>query len=37
MAIFWWLVAFVLVVATFFHLYRTLRGKLTLGATDGYH
>ena len=33
----WWLVAFVLVVATFFHLYRTFRGKVTLGHTDGYH
>jgi len=36
-ALTWWLVAFVLVAATFTHLYRTFRGKLTGGETDGYH
>jgi cytochrome d ubiquinol oxidase subunit II len=38
-ALTWWLVALVLVVATFAHLYRTFRGKLVLGQgdADGYH
>ncbi len=33
----WWPVAFLLVAATFIHLYRTFRGKLAAGETDGYH
>jgi cytochrome d ubiquinol oxidase subunit II len=33
----WWPVAFLLVAATFWHLYRTFRGKLVAGETDGYH
>jgi cytochrome d ubiquinol oxidase subunit II len=33
----WWPVAFLLVAATFTHLYRTFRGKLVAGETDGYH
>ena len=35
-ALSWWLVALVLVTATFTHLYRTFRGKIGLGG-DGYH
>lgn len=33
----WWPIAFLLVAATFTHLYRTFRGKLTAGESDGYH
>jgi cytochrome bd ubiquinol oxidase subunit II len=33
----WWPVAFLLVAVTFTHLYRTFRGKLAAGETDGYH
>jgi cytochrome bd ubiquinol oxidase subunit II len=33
----WWPLAFLLVAATFTHLYRTFRGKLTPGESDGYH
>jgi cytochrome d ubiquinol oxidase subunit II len=36
-ALTWWLVALALVVAMFFHLYRTFRGKLALGPGDDYH
>lgn len=36
-ALTWWVVAFLLVVATFAHLYRTFRGKVTAGGSDGYH
>jgi cytochrome d ubiquinol oxidase subunit II len=36
-AIAWWPVAFLLVAATFTYLYRTFRGKLLPGETDGYH
>lgn len=33
----WWPVALLLVAVTFTHLYRTFRGKLAAGDTDGYH
>lgn len=36
-ALIWWPIAFVLVAASFTHLYRTFRGKLTPGEADGYH
>jgi len=36
-ALIWWPIAFLLVAATFTHLYRTFRGKLIAGEGDGYH
>ncbi len=36
-ALIWWPVAFLLVAASFTHLYRTFRGKLAAGESDGYH
>lgn len=37
-ALIWWPIAFVLVAASFTHLYRTFRGKLSAADTqDGYH
>jgi cytochrome d ubiquinol oxidase subunit II len=36
-ALLWWPIAFLLVAATFAHLYRTFRGKLAEGESDGYH
>jgi cytochrome d ubiquinol oxidase subunit II len=36
-ALIWWPIAFLLVAATFTHLYRTFRGKLAAGESDGYH
>jgi cytochrome d ubiquinol oxidase subunit II len=36
-ALIWWPIAFVLVAASFTHLYRTFRGKLSPADTDGYH
>jgi cytochrome d ubiquinol oxidase subunit II len=36
-ALIWWPVAFLLVAATFTHLYRTFRGKIAAGDTDGHH
>ena len=36
-ALIWWPIAFVLVAASFTHLYRTFRGKLSAADADGYH
>ncbi len=36
-ALIWWPIAFVLVAASFTHLYRTFRGKLSAADTDAYH
>jgi cytochrome d ubiquinol oxidase subunit II len=36
-ALTWWLVALALVTATFLHLYRTFRGKLSTEAGEDYH